>query len=547
MRSVPHRVVCLLGLDDGVFPRKSPRDGDDLMLERAARRRPRSAQRGPPAAARRAAGRDRPPRRHLHGQRRAHEHRRARRRCRSASCSTSSTAPFAPTAAPARERVVVRHPLQPFDPRNFDPGALVADRTVELRPGRRSPAPARWRPARAGRPPFLPEPLPARPTRRSSSSTTSCASSSTRSARSCASGSASASATSSDEIDDALPVELDGLRASGASASGCSRRASPAPTGAPRSWPRSPAARCRRGSSAQPGDRPGLPDRRGDRRRGRARSCRPTRARLRSTSRSRLPDGRALDRHRRGRLRRRAAARSRYSRVAPEHRLALVGAAARADRRASRTRRSPPRPSAGRGRVATVTVARIAPLAGDARATAAAGARAPAGARRPLRPRACASRCRSTARPRPPTRAAALGGDDAATAAGEAWESGWKFAERGRRARAPARARRRASASTSCSAEPPRADERGPGWDDDGDHALRPLRAAPVGRPARSEEVDDAVSTQLRAPAVRRLRPAADGRHRARGERRHRQDVHDRRARRALRRRGHAARASSCS
>ena len=32
MRSVPHRVVCLLGMDDGVFPRKSPRDGDDLML-----------------------------------------------------------------------------------------------------------------------------------------------------------------------------------------------------------------------------------------------------------------------------------------------------------------------------------------------------------------------------------------------------------------------------------------------------------------------------------------------------------------------------------
>ena len=33
MRSVPHRVVCLLGLDDGVFPRKAPRDGDDLMLD----------------------------------------------------------------------------------------------------------------------------------------------------------------------------------------------------------------------------------------------------------------------------------------------------------------------------------------------------------------------------------------------------------------------------------------------------------------------------------------------------------------------------------
>ena len=32
MRSVPHRVVCLLGLDDAAFPRKAPRDGDDLML-----------------------------------------------------------------------------------------------------------------------------------------------------------------------------------------------------------------------------------------------------------------------------------------------------------------------------------------------------------------------------------------------------------------------------------------------------------------------------------------------------------------------------------
>ncbi len=32
MRSVPHRVVCLLGLDDEAFPRKAPRDGDDIML-----------------------------------------------------------------------------------------------------------------------------------------------------------------------------------------------------------------------------------------------------------------------------------------------------------------------------------------------------------------------------------------------------------------------------------------------------------------------------------------------------------------------------------
>ena len=33
MRSVPHRVVCILGLDDGEFPRSAPRDGDDLMLQ----------------------------------------------------------------------------------------------------------------------------------------------------------------------------------------------------------------------------------------------------------------------------------------------------------------------------------------------------------------------------------------------------------------------------------------------------------------------------------------------------------------------------------
>ena len=33
MRSVPHRVVCLLGLDDGAFPAQAPRDGDDLLLD----------------------------------------------------------------------------------------------------------------------------------------------------------------------------------------------------------------------------------------------------------------------------------------------------------------------------------------------------------------------------------------------------------------------------------------------------------------------------------------------------------------------------------
>jgi len=34
MRAVPHRVVCLLGMDDGVFPRRTTPDGDDLTTSR---------------------------------------------------------------------------------------------------------------------------------------------------------------------------------------------------------------------------------------------------------------------------------------------------------------------------------------------------------------------------------------------------------------------------------------------------------------------------------------------------------------------------------
>ena len=209
MRSVPHRVVCLLGLDDGVFPRKAPRDGDDLMLARPARRRPRPAQRGPPAAARRAAGGDRPAGHHLHGQRRAHERpaaagragRRAARRRR----------PDGPHRGRRRRATacVVRHPLQPFDPRNFVPGALVArppwsfDRvTLE---GARALAGEREPPA-----PFLAGPLPsgragARRARRP------------RAVRRAPGARVPAPAARHqrrrlpDEVADALPVELDAL------------------------------------------------------------------------------------------------------------------------------------------------------------------------------------------------------------------------------------------------------------------------------------------------------------------------------------------------
>ncbi len=47
MRSVPHRVVCLLGVDDGVFPRRSRVDGDDITAvdERVGDADPRSEDR----------------------------------------------------------------------------------------------------------------------------------------------------------------------------------------------------------------------------------------------------------------------------------------------------------------------------------------------------------------------------------------------------------------------------------------------------------------------------------------------------------------------
>ena len=53
MRSVPHRVVCLLGLDDGVFPRAVGGRRRRRARPPPADRRARPAQRGPPADARR--------------------------------------------------------------------------------------------------------------------------------------------------------------------------------------------------------------------------------------------------------------------------------------------------------------------------------------------------------------------------------------------------------------------------------------------------------------------------------------------------------------
>ncbi len=76
-------------------------------------------------------------------------------------------------------------------------------------------------------------------------------------------------------------------------------------------------------------------------------------------------------------------------------------------------------------------------------------------------------------------------------------------------------------------------------------HGVGRLARAAVGRPARPRGGERPVSDVLRGPGVRCLRPAAHRRHRARGQRGNGQDVHDRRAGRALRGRGHAAGATA--
>ena len=124
MRSVPHRVVCLLGLDDGVFPRHSARDGDDLTLNdpHIGERDPRTEDRQLLLDAVLAAT-DRLIITYTGNDER----------------TNISRPPAVPVGelldlidqtarhgdASARDAVLVRHPLQPFDPRNFTPGGLA--------------------------------------------------------------------------------------------------------------------------------------------------------------------------------------------------------------------------------------------------------------------------------------------------------------------------------------------------------------------------------------------------------------------------------------
>jgi len=163
MRSVPHRVVCLLGLDDGFFPRAGIADGDDALARDplTGERDPRSEDRQLFLDAIMAAteslvvtysgageysGQPKPPAVPL-GE------------LLDALDVTASPAVAESVAA----QVTVHHPLQPFDARNLVSGALVPGHAFTF--DRAALAGATAARAQQDAPAFLPGPLsPARAT-----------------------------------------------------------------------------------------------------------------------------------------------------------------------------------------------------------------------------------------------------------------------------------------------------------------------------------------------------------------------------------------------
>jgi len=145
MRSVPHRVVCLLGLDDGVFPRAGAIDGDDVLARRplTGERDPRSEDRQllldavlaardhlviTYTGAHESTGQPRPPAVPLH----------------ELLDVLDRTATIDGT--PAGRSVVRRHPLQAFDPLNLQPGKAFSFDRAALAGARASIAPRRSAP-----------------------------------------------------------------------------------------------------------------------------------------------------------------------------------------------------------------------------------------------------------------------------------------------------------------------------------------------------------------------------------------------------------------
>ncbi|MCA2208711.1 exodeoxyribonuclease V subunit gamma [Nocardia rosealba] len=153
MRSVPHRVVVLLGLDDDIFPRTGSVDGDDLLArdpligERDARSEDRQLLLDAIMAATEqllvlhtgadpVTGAPRPP---------------------AVPVAELLDVLATHVGSAAMSHVHIRHPLQAFDRRNFAPERPRSFDTVALAGARAAARPSR------PRPPLLAEPLPPAP------------------------------------------------------------------------------------------------------------------------------------------------------------------------------------------------------------------------------------------------------------------------------------------------------------------------------------------------------------------------------------------------
>ncbi len=154
MRSVPHRVVALLGLDDGIFPRLPDLDGDDLLSDspRVGDRDPRSEDRQLLLDAVLAALD------HLIITYSGRDERTNRPRPPCAPVAELLDVIDATFEGRPRDRVVVAHPLQTFDRRNFRPGALGGEGPWSF--DRISLAGAVAHSSQAPPPPWLSAPLP---------------------------------------------------------------------------------------------------------------------------------------------------------------------------------------------------------------------------------------------------------------------------------------------------------------------------------------------------------------------------------------------------
>lgn len=122
MRSVPHRVICLVGMDDGTFPRTGKSDGDDVLArdpmlgERDLRSEDRQLLLDAIMAAT-----DNLIITYTGADERTNE---ARPPCVPLGDLLDTLEDM--TGGRGRTQVLVRHPLQPFDPRNFIPAVLGA-------------------------------------------------------------------------------------------------------------------------------------------------------------------------------------------------------------------------------------------------------------------------------------------------------------------------------------------------------------------------------------------------------------------------------------